>query len=116
MTPSSELQRIALVLLRTVIGWHFLYEGYYKLMLPAWSRSGDVLGRFSAAGYLKAASGPFASIFHQMASPSVLPWIDRLLPVALAAIGLSLILGLFTQAGGWGALVLLVSFYLAAIP
>ncbi len=27
-------QRFALVLLRTLIGWHFLYEGYTKLVFP----------------------------------------------------------------------------------
>ena len=33
-------QQIAVVALRTLIGWHFLYEGYVKL-LPAWSRDGQ---------------------------------------------------------------------------
>ena len=36
--------------------------------------------------------------------------------MALVAVGLSLILGLFTQLGCWGALTLLTAFYLAAIP
>ena len=39
-----------------------------------------------------------------------------MIPVALVAVGLSLILGVFTQAGCWGALTLLTTFYLAAIP
>ena len=33
-------QGVALVVLRTLLGWHFLYEGYYKLALPAWSTTG----------------------------------------------------------------------------
>ena len=37
----SRFQSTALVLLRTLIGWHFLYEGYYKLVLPGWTRVGD---------------------------------------------------------------------------
>ena len=36
----SSLQQVALVTLRTLIGWHFLYEGLYKLRLPGWSPDG----------------------------------------------------------------------------
>ncbi|MBK5296788.1 MAG: DoxX subfamily, partial [Vicinamibacteria bacterium] len=32
MSQRTRLEAVALVLLRTVIGWHFLYEGYYKLI------------------------------------------------------------------------------------
>jgi thiosulfate dehydrogenase (quinone) large subunit len=112
----STFQQTALVVLRTLIGWHFLYEGYYKLMLPGWSRGGQVLGDWSAAGYLKAASGPFADLFRGLAGSGLAKWIDVLVPVALLLIGLSLILGLFTQAGCLGALALLTVFYLSAIP
>ena len=116
MLTAFDRQRISLVLLRTVIGWHFLYEGYYKLMIPGWARDGQLLARWSAGGYLRASTGPLADLFHQMASPASLVWIDRLLPMALLSVGLSLVLGLFTQLGGWGALVCLAMFYLAAIP
>jgi thiosulfate dehydrogenase (quinone) large subunit len=109
-------QALALVLLRTIIGWHFLYEGYYKLVVPGWSRQGELLARWSASGYLKAATGPFAGLFHALGSSPASPWIDRIVPVALVAVGLSLVLGLFTQAGCWGALALLAAFYFAAIP
>ena len=50
----------ALVVLRTVVGWHFLYEGYFKLAVPGWSRQGAPLAAWSASGYLHAATGPFA--------------------------------------------------------
>jgi len=109
-------QAFALVLLRTIIGWHFLYEGYYKLVVPGWSRQGELLARWSASGYLKAATGPFAGLFHALGSSAAAPLIDRVIPVALVAIGLSLTLGLFAQVGCWGALTLLTAFYLAAIP
>jgi thiosulfate dehydrogenase [quinone] large subunit len=112
----SDLQRFALVLLRTLIGWHFLYEGYYKLVVPGWSRDGQLLARWSAAGYLKAASGPMAGLFHGLAASAASGWIDRLVPIALAAIGLSLILGFLTQLGCWGALTFLALFYLSSIP
>jgi len=52
----TAFQQFCLVTLRTVIGWHFAYEGFYKLMLPGWSRTGQLVGAWSAAGYLKGAT------------------------------------------------------------
>ena len=83
MRHLSLLESTSLVLLRTLIGWHFLYEGYYKLMLPGWSSLGTPLGQWSAAGYLKAASGPFAPWFHALAASGSSGWIDVAIPIAL---------------------------------
>jgi thiosulfate dehydrogenase (quinone) large subunit len=116
MTRFSRAQAVSVVLLRTLIGWHFLYEGYYKLALPAWSASGQPLGHWSAAGYLRAATGPLAGAFHSLAASRLVPWVDMIVPVALALVGLSLTLGLFTRLGCWGAMALLTLFYVAAIP
>lgn len=116
MTRFSRGQAVSLVLLRTLIGWHFLYEGYYKLALPAWSASGQPLGQWSAAGYLRAASGPFSGVFHALAASRLVPWVDVIVPVALVLVGLSLTLGLFTRVGCWIAIALLTLFYVAAIP
>ncbi len=122
VTPVSDRQspaaraRFALVLLRTVIAWHFLYEGYYKAVLPAWSGTGDPLRAWSAAGYLTAATGPLAGVFRQLASPPFAGVVDTIVILALIGIGLSLMLGLFTQAGCLAALALLTLFYLAHIP
>jgi thiosulfate dehydrogenase [quinone] large subunit len=114
---SSKAQDAALIVLRTIIGWHFLYEGYYKLIVPGWSRSGVPVGAWSAAGYLKVSSGPLAGIFHTLAqSPTAAGFIDVAVPVGLALTGLSLMVGLFTQMGAWSALGFLTLFYLAAIP
>ena len=112
----SRVQQTALVVLRTLIGWHFLYEGYYKLLLPGWSRDGHPLPHWSSTGYLKASSGPFASLFSRLADGGFLDKIDLLVVTGLVLVGLSLMLGLFTQAGCVGALFLLSMFYLAAIP
>ena len=110
---SPQLQAAALILLRTLIGWHFLYEGYYKLLLPAWSRNGQPLGRWSSAGFLKAAS---VSVLQRLADATWTPWIDRAVELALVAIGLSLMLGLLTRIGCWGALIFLTLVYIASIP
>jgi thiosulfate dehydrogenase [quinone] large subunit len=109
-------QEWSLVLLRTLVGWHFLYEGFVKLWLPAWSRDGAPIGAWSSAGYLKSATGPLAGFFRTLAESSALPIADKAIALALLLVGLSLILGLFTRAGVGGALVLLSLFYAAHIP
>jgi len=58
--------RIGLVLLRVVIGWHFLFEGLEKL--DSWyngPREGHPV--WSAAGYLSESQGPMAWWFRQQA-------------------------------------------------
>jgi thiosulfate dehydrogenase [quinone] large subunit len=117
MTELSGLQGFSLVALRTLIGWHFLYEGYYKLMVPGWGMDGHPVGGWTAAGYLRSAtSGPLANVFRSLAGSAVGGWIDVAVPIGLALVGLSLILGLFTQLGCWGAAGFLTMFYLSAIP
>jgi len=112
----TGLQQTSLVLLRTLVGWHFLYEGLFKLWAPAWSRAGAPLPRWTSAGYLQAASGPLAELFHGLAGSHLLPVIDVVMPVALVLVGLSLMLGLFTRLGALGGLLLLTLFYLSSIP
>jgi thiosulfate dehydrogenase [quinone] large subunit len=114
--PVTSLQQVALVVLRTLIGWHFLYEGFFKLWRPAWTRDGTLLGPWSSAGYLRAATGPLADVFHRMAGSSWLPAIDHIVAIGLVLVGLSLMLGLFTQAGCVGALLLLAMFYVSQVP
>ena len=107
----STAQHVLLVLLRTVIGWHFLYEGYVKLLRPAWGPDGVPLPAWSSAGYLRGATGPLASVFHTLADSAWIGTVDTAVAVALASIGLSLVLGLFTRLGCIGAMLLLTLFY-----
>ena len=116
MTRLSPLQQLTLVGLRTLIGWHFLYEGYVKLLHPAWARDGRPLAEWSAAGYLKSATGPLAGFFHSLGGASWIGSLDVVVALALVAVGLSLMLGLFTQAGCVGAAGLLAMFYVSSIP
>lgn len=109
-------QRIALVPLRTLIGWHFLYEGYYKLMLPGWTPAGQPVGAWSAAAYLNAATGPLAASFHGLSQSGALALVDRVVPIGLVLTGASLLLGLLTQIGCAAAVAFLTLFYLSAIP
>jgi uncharacterized membrane protein YphA (DoxX/SURF4 family) len=79
--PSDRLStpaRVFLVLLRLVIGWHFLIEGMEKLESPTWS----------SEGYLRESSGPLAPHFRKLAGDNViaqlsLPDDKKSLPPAL---------------------------------
>jgi thiosulfate dehydrogenase [quinone] large subunit len=115
-TRYRPVQQFALIALRTVIGWHFLYEAYYKVWSPAWSSAGTPLPRWTSAGYLRGSSGPLAGLFQRMVDAQWTTWIDRSVKVGLLLIGLSLILGLFTRIGAWGALFFLSLFYLLYVP
>lgn len=121
MTPDrfvvlSTLQQAGLVVLRTLIGWHFLYEGYVKLIGPSWTRAGLPLQPFSSVGYLKAATGPLAGLFHAMADSPWVGTLDVVVACTLFAAGLCLLLGLFTQLGCVLAALLLAMFYVSAVP
>jgi thiosulfate dehydrogenase [quinone] large subunit len=97
----------AIVVLRVLIGWHFLYEGIAKLKLPAWS----------AAGYLQQARGPFASAFKALAAnPTLLDAVNQITMWGLVAIGLGLILGCFTRLASVSGMLLILMFYFAAPP
>jgi thiosulfate dehydrogenase [quinone] large subunit len=53
---------------------------------------------------------------HWIGSSSWIGSVDLAIALALTVVGLSLMLGLFTQVGCSGALVLLATFYLSAVP
>jgi thiosulfate dehydrogenase [quinone] large subunit len=112
----NKRQQIALVVLRTLVGWHFLYEGYVKLLNPAWGRDGHPLAAWSSAGYLKSATGPLADLFHSLGAAAWVGRVDIGVAALLIAVGLSLMLGLFTQTGCVGAMGLLALFYVSAMP
>jgi uncharacterized membrane protein YphA (DoxX/SURF4 family) len=61
--------RYFLVLLRLVIGWHFLIEGLDKFQTGTWS----------SEAYLRESTGPLAPIFRDLAGDSL---VDRLTPDA----------------------------------
>lgn len=115
--PLTGFQQVCLVTLRTVIGWHFAYEGFYKLMLPGWTRGGERLAAWTAQGYLRGATGPFATAFHGLATHATLMHaVDIAIPIGLVIVGLSLMLGWLTQLGCLGAATFLVMFYLSQPP
>ncbi len=103
----SRPQMTTIVVLRVLIGWHFLYEGLSKLTTPGWS----------ASGYLLQSRGPFASLFRGMAAdPNVLSAVNQLNMWGLTAIGLGLVLGCFTRLASAAGLLVILLFYLCNPP
>jgi len=98
---------IAITVLRVLVGWHFLYEGIAKLTSPSWS----------AAGYLKQARGPFADLFKWLAAqPDLLAAANLITMWGLIAVGVLLILGLFTRLASLGGIGFILLFYLCNPP
>ena len=99
---------VALQLLRMAVGWHFLYEGCWKLMqADGWS----------CLSYLNAAQGPLAPVFTWMAGQS---WLvatgNWAVQIGLVAIGLSLITGVLARIAALGGIALMAMFYCCQPP
>ena len=103
----TRTQTITIVVLRVLIGWHFLYEGLAKLTSPAWS----------AAGFLLQSRGPFSGLFRWMASdPGILSAVNQTNMWGLTAIGLGLMLGCFTRTASAAGILAVLLFYLCNPP
>ena len=106
-TKDLKWQQVALVALRFLIGWHFLYEGLHKLIHPEWS----------ALGFLGNSQWIFSGVAEWIISnPGILNTVDVLNTWGLIAIGLGLILGLFTRAACIAGAILLLMYYLVNPP
>ena len=106
MKESNKLTKWALTIVRTAIGWHFLYEGVAKIMSSGWS----------SAAYLTNSKWIFSPLFQWMAGNSaVIAAVDFLNIWGMILVGLGLITGLFARwAAAGGTLMLL--FYFVAYP
>ncbi len=103
----TNYQKTFIVILRVLIGWHFLYEGLVKITNPLWT----------SAGYLKSAKWIFADMFSAIAdNPTLLSIADFLNAWGLTIIGLFLILGLFTRTVSYAGIILLMFYYFAMPP
>lgn len=103
----SNSQVTFLVLLRMAIGWYILYQGLVKYFDPSWT----------AAGYLMSSEWIFSGMFQSMAESTViLAIVDFLNIYGQLAIGLGLILGLFSKVAKIAAIIMISMFYLAHPP
>jgi thiosulfate dehydrogenase [quinone] large subunit len=100
-------QITVLVVLRVLIGWHFLYEGVVKILNPNWT----------SAGYLEESKWLFSNIFHWIINnPDVLRIVDLMNMCGLVAVGLGLITGCLTGFACLGGMMLLFLYYVANPP
>ena len=100
-------QLTVLVILRILIGWHFLYEGIVKLLNPYWT----------SASFLIESRWIFAPIFKFMVSnPAILKLVDLMNMWGLVAIGLGLIAGCLTRVASLSGMLLLLLYYVANPP
>ena len=103
----SNVQMATVVVLRVVVGWHFLYEGLAKLTSDGWS----------AKGFLLQSRGPFAEFFRWLAADADrLANVDLLNMWGLTLIGLGLILGCFTRLAAASGILVVLLFYLCNPP
>ncbi len=105
--PFTNLQLTALIILRFFIGWHLLYEGFSKITNPGWS----------SAGFLQESQWIMSGIANWITSDQeILAIVDFLNTWGLIVIGISLILGLFSQMAAIFGAVLLLIYYLNSPP
>lgn len=103
----QPIQIVTLVLLRFLIGWHLLYEGISKILIPNWT----------SAGFLKESQWIMSGISHWIVSnPEVLKVVDILNTWGLIFIGLGLILGLFTRIAAISGTILLLVYFINNAP
>lgn len=100
-------KRIFVTTLRVAIGWHFLYEGFSKLMIPDWS----------AYNYLINSTSFMSGFYHGLASSQVLIKVVDLLNIyGLILIGLALFVGIFIRYASVAGVFLLMLYYFAYPP
>ena len=103
----ADWKRIFFTIVRMAIGWHFLYEGIAKLLIPKWT----------SFSYLSNSTGPLSVFYHWMATtPAVLKSVDFLNIFGLLLIGTALFLGLFSRIAAIGGALLLTLYYFAYPP
>ncbi|MFC2090259.1 DoxX family membrane protein [Bacteroidota bacterium] len=106
-STNVKWQTGVIVALRILIGWHLLYEGFYKLTHAEWSSS----------AFLGEAIWIFSGIADWIVSnQGVLNTVDFLNTWGLIAIGLGLMLGLFTRVAAISGTALLMMYYLFNPP
>lgn len=102
------MKTVLMHILRIMVGWHFLYEGVWKLMQN---------GQWSCLSYLDGAQGPLAGLFKWMASQGWLVAMgDYAVMGGLTLIGLSLITGVLARVASVFAILLMAMFYAAQPP
>ncbi len=103
----SESQLTGLVILRLLIGWHFLYEGISKIINPYWS----------SAAYLLDSKWILSSLAKTIvANSTILSFSDYINMWGLTLVGVSLMFGLFSRYGSLVGMGFVLLYYFFAPP
>ena len=102
----SRSQLSSLVVLRLLLGWHFLYEGVTKLFNPYWT----------AKSFLLTSEGVLQPVFVWLAGESMIGAVNALNIALLIGAGMALMLGVLTRVAAVAGIVLLLMYYLAHPP
>ena len=103
----SKIEVFVLMVLRLVIGYHFLEEGVNKLLNPNWN----------SAPFLLQSNWIFSDFFHNLVNNQVLlPLVNYLNIYGQILIGLSLILGMFSSVAAVIGALLILSYYVTFPP
>ena len=104
---TTKLQMSTLAVLRILIGWHLLFEGISKLMNPNWS----------SLDFLNESQWIMEGFANWVVSNSgVMSVVDFLNTWGLIAIGVGLIVGLFTRVAAFSGAFLLLMYYFNNAP
>ncbi len=98
---------VFVTLLRLAVGWHFLYEGVWKLSQTNWT----------AAGYLRSSEWFAGPLFKAIAAnPTAMHMCDLLNEWGLVLIGLGLIAGVLVRAASVAGILILAFYYVCQPP
>ena len=97
----NSTARITLTLARISLGWIFFYAGLTKFLADSWS----------ASGYISSSTA-FPTFFAWLSAPENITWVNALNIWGAMAIGVSLILGLFTRIGAFFGAVMMILYWL----
>ncbi len=96
--------QVSFLFLRLTMGFLFLYAGLSKIMNPAWS----------AAGFLSGAK-TLAPLYHWLALPANIGWVNVLNEWGLTLLGVSLILGIFVRLSSKLGIALMLLYYIPGL-
>jgi thiosulfate dehydrogenase (quinone) large subunit len=100
----TKASTYALVALRLLLGWLFLYSGFTKLMNP----------EFTSAGLLTNAQS-LQPIYEWFASEANIGWVNFLNVWGQLLIGAGLITGTFTKYASYAGVLLMVLYYFPSL-
>lgn len=90
----------SIAILRIVLGWYMLADGYLIVTNPTWS----------AAGFLSSAK-TFPAFYAWFAQPGNLWWVNPLNEWGIVLIGVALILGIAVRPAAWAGVLMMIVYY-----